>query len=72
MRFEDLTPEQQEKARACKTPEELMALAKEEGVELSGEQIEAISGGYVWSCSDDCSWQCMNNIFNNYVNRQNQ
>ena len=72
MKFEDLTPEQQEKAKACKTPEELVALAKEEGVELTDEQIEAMSGGYVWSCSDDCSWQCMKNIYNDFVNRQNQ
>ena len=34
---------------ACKTPEELMALAKEEGHELSEDEIEAISGGVTWS-----------------------
>ena len=33
MKVEDLTPEQQEKARACKTPEDILALAKEEGAE---------------------------------------
>ena len=49
MDFNDLTPEQMEKAKACKTPEELFALAKEEGVELTDEQIEAISGG-LWGC----------------------
>lgn len=32
MNFEDLTPEQQEKVRACKTVEDILALAKEEGV----------------------------------------
>ena len=37
MRFKDLTPEQQEKAKACKTPEEILALAKEEGYDLSDE-----------------------------------
>ena len=51
MQFEDLTPEQQEKARACKTPEEVLALAKEEGYELSDEQLEAVSGGS-WICDD--------------------
>jgi len=35
MNFEDLTPELQAKVKACKTPEEIFALAKEEGYELS-------------------------------------
>jgi len=46
MKFEDLTPEQKEKARACKTPEEILALAKAEGYELSDEQLEGVSGGW--------------------------
>lgn len=46
MNFEDLTPEQQDKAKACHTPEELLALAKEEGYELSDGDLEAISGGW--------------------------
>ena len=45
MKFEDLTPEQQERAKACKTPEEILALAKEVGYELSEEEIDTISGG---------------------------
>ena len=36
-----LTKEQIEKAMACKTPEELIALAKEAGVELTLEQAKA-------------------------------
>lgn len=48
--FEDLTPEQMEKAKACQTPEEIIALAKAEGYELSDEELEAVSGG--WSCDD--------------------
>jgi len=47
--FNDLTPEQQEKARACKTPEDVLVLAKEGGIELTDEQLEAISGGW-----DEC------------------
>lgn len=54
MDFEDLTPEQKNRAIACQTPEELAAFAREEGVELSDEQLEGITGG-TWSphsCSD--------------------
>ena len=47
-RYEDLTPEQMEKAKACTTVDELVALAKNEGVELTDEQLEAISGGGNW------------------------
>ncbi len=48
MDFENLTPEQQAQAKACKTPEDILALAKEEGYELSDEELEALSGGS-WS-----------------------
>ena len=48
MEFKDLTPEQQAKARACTTPEELLALAKAEGYELSDDELEAVSGGSAW------------------------
>ena len=51
MNFEDLTPEQQAKAKACKTPEDVLALAKEDGIELTEEQLEAVSGG--WNDCDD-------------------
>lgn len=44
MNIEDLSPETIEKAKACETPEQLFALAKEEGIELTDEQIEAIVG----------------------------
>ena len=37
----ELTKEQIQKAMACKTSEELMALAKAEGVELTKEEAEA-------------------------------
>ena len=48
MNFEDLTPELQEKVRACKTADELVALASAEGVELTDEQLEGIAGGMNW------------------------
>ena len=49
MELNNLTEEQKERARACQTPEEILALAKEEGIELADEQLEAISGGKKWS-----------------------
>ena len=45
-----LTKEQTKKFRACKTHEEMLKAAKEEGIELTQEQLEAISGGGL--CSD--------------------
>ena len=53
MSFEDLSPEQKEGARACKTIDELIAFAKQEGFELTDSELEAISGGGDW-CFDDC------------------
>ena len=50
----DISPELREKAKACKTPEELLALAKKEGYKLSDEEMQAVSGGG-WTCDDSCS-----------------
>ena len=44
-----LSEEQIAKAKACKSQDELLKLAKEEGVELTSEQIEAVSGGGCFS-----------------------
>lgn len=52
MDYKDLTAEQREKARACETPEELVALAKSEGIELTDAQLEAVSGGLDWRPSN--------------------
>ena len=40
-----LTDEQKARAKACKTPEDYIAFAREEGIELTDEQLEAIAGG---------------------------
>ena len=45
MNYEDLTDELKDKVKECKSADELLALAKKEGVELTDEEIEAISGG---------------------------
>ena len=47
----DLSPEMREKAMACKTPEELMELAKRAGYKLTEEELESVSGGLKWNCS---------------------
>ena len=47
--FERMTREQRKKACACKSKEEFLAFAKKERIELSDDQLEAISGGGHWS-----------------------
>ena len=42
MDFENLAPDLQERARACKSPDELLALAKQEGYGLSDAELEQI------------------------------
>ena len=51
MNFDDLSPELQSRARECKTPEEILALAKEQGYELTEDELEAVSGGAWNNCS---------------------
>lgn len=53
--FKGLSDEQIAKAKACKNSDELLALAKAEGFELTDEQIEAVSGGGCFS-----SFKCPN------------
>lgn len=45
MNIFELTPEQKERARACKTVEEINAFLTSEAIELTPDQMEAISGG---------------------------
>ena len=40
-----LTDEQIAKVKACKNQEEVLKVAAEEGIELTDEQLEAVSGG---------------------------
>ena len=44
--FDNLTEEQKARALACQTPEEIFALAQEEGYELTDEQLEGVAGGW--------------------------
>ena len=41
----DMTDEQKAKLQECKTPEEVLELAKAEGYELTDDELEAVSGG---------------------------
>ena len=53
MSFENVPDSIKARAEACKSPEELLALAKEEGYELSEEDLDAVSGGSSWYENDD-------------------
>ncbi len=48
-----LSDEQIARVKECKNSEELLALAKDEGVELTNEQLTAISGGGACSVISD-------------------
>lgn len=52
MEFNELTEEQKKKVRGCSSAEELVTLAMAEGLELSDEQLEAVSGGHEWNTCD--------------------
>ena len=67
-----LTEEQIAKVKACKNHEELLALAKEEGVELTDEQLAAVSGGVCTSTPDFVCPKCgSKNIKTRYNERTN-
>lgn len=56
MEFNDLPDDIREKAALCKSGEELVALAKAEGYELTDDELEQIAGGDSWfECTDYCS-----------------
>ena len=59
--FDGLSDDLKKKATECKTAEELMELAKSEGIELSDEQMNAISGGIDWNCSE--ANECYHNYY---------
>ena len=62
--FKGLTEEQIAKAKTCKSQEEMLSLAKAEGVELNDEQLEAVNGGGCYdvpgifcpSCHKETCW----------------
>ena len=54
MEFDELSEDLKERAKACKTPEEVLALAKEEGIELADEQLEQVAGGKGKWAHEEC------------------
>ena len=46
--YGSLTDEQKAKAKACKSSEEVIQLAADEGIELPDEVLDAVSGGYLF------------------------
>ncbi len=51
--FGNLTEEQKAKAKQCKSPEEFLKLAGAEGIDLTDEQMDALSGGWEERVDDD-------------------
>ncbi len=60
MNYDDLSDELKAKVGEAKSVNELLALAAQEGIELSDEQLEMVSGGVEWGGSgsdSNCSSQ---------------
>ena len=59
MDFNDLSAEQKAKVSNCRTIEELFELAKEEGMDISDEELDGVAGGawcnaHEYSCPGFC------------------
>ena len=54
MKFEDLSPEMRKKVGACQTPEDVLALAKDAGYELTDDELGQIFGGSWGGPSNNC------------------
>ena len=50
--LDGLSEEMRAKVGACESPKDLIALADEQGVELTDEQLQAVSGGGDWDFFD--------------------
>jgi hypothetical protein len=50
--YDSLSEGVKAKLNGCETSEEILALAREEGYELTDEQLEGVSGGWGDKCND--------------------
>lgn len=57
----EISDELMEKAKACTSPEELLALSKEQNMELTMEELDAISGGN-WKCPWYDPYRCPSKV----------
>lgn len=65
-----LSKDQIAKLKACKSNEEILAAAKQEGIELTDEQLEAVSGGNCFTDFDcpKCNGTIDGNSCDDYYN----
>ena len=56
--YADLTEEQKAGVKACTDTEELMAFISKEGMELPDDVLDAVAGGFPYSCRQDCDNKC--------------
>jgi len=59
MDFSNIPESVKDEARKCRTPEDFLALAKREGIELTDEQLDGIAGGQDWCGPFGCTKVCI-------------
>ena len=67
--WDSLTDEQKAKAKACKTSDELLKLAGEEGIELPDEVLDAVAGGALVKITDKYGYVTWN-VYRNGIRSQ--
>ena len=67
--WDSLTDEQKEKAKNCKTADELLKLAGEEGIELPDEALDAAAGGALVKITDKYGYVTWN-VYRNGIRSQ--
>ena len=54
MEYGEISQELKDRAKACETPEELLALASSEGIALTEDELDQISGGKGKWAHEEC------------------
>lgn len=47
MNLDNFTEDQKQRVQECTNAEEIMAFVRDEGIELTDEQLDAVSGGLI-------------------------